>query len=334
MVVTSSRRRFDVDTSNQPVYQFICATIPVFLLLVWFLWNASRRPHVNCYVDATTVDDDVTSNNYYEKCSKLIPLVQFIYVYWAVGFLASLMLGYLTIYVPRRHRLIETYLAEGIVAIGDVYVNNKKRKGLNLVSLTAYGSAVYTHPDDVTTRIKRRVDVFERYTRERAAVLYLQGLPCSGQPKVDLEIDRDVYELNRDRMKILFWYTWAWVIFSLLAPIHIVMVLEALETDGSETKVWEPDVNVGTNFSLLFYLATFIGIPVISILWNLVAWYVHKGWMTRQHKQLKVDEPVFEEDEGRTGCCFDDEDCETIEASDYKPPTIDAELSTKRGKKK
>lgn len=166
--------------------------------------------------------------------------------------------------------------------------------------------------------IRRKVQVFERYTRERAAILYLPGLPHSGQPKVDLEIDREVIEMNRPRMEILYWYSWAWAAFCMLAPLYIIKVLKGFDSENeAAANVWQPDVNRG-EFITWFYISAFAIIPVAAFLWNLASWLLYKRWMTSQHRVLEDGEPANEPERG--SCCFDDEDCESIEPSDYVPP--------------
>jgi hypothetical protein len=303
-----SIRRFDLGSETQPILQFIAATLPFFFLLLWFLLEAHLRPKSPCY---DNVDDDGAKENQSKACSKLIPLTQFVYVYMATEFCWMLLAVYLTFYVPRRHNLVEAYLTQGETIIGDVYYNRKKR---GVAALTSYGKVVYPRPGD-SRMIRRKVQVFERYTRERAAILYLPGLPCSGQPKVDLEIDREVIELNRPRMEILFWYSYAWAAFCMLAPIYIIKVLKVL--DANYVAVWQPDANLG-DFPMWFFISAFAIIPVVAFLWNLAGWLLYKRWMTSQHRVLEEGEPG---NEPERGCCFDDEDCESIDAADYVPPS-------------
>lgn len=298
-----SIRRFDLGSATQPIVQFIAATIPFFVLLLWFVIAAAWRSKTPCY------QNDANGNES-QECGKLVPLKQFIYVYLAVEFCWMLLAVYLTFYIPRRHNLVETYLTQGETVIGDVYFNRKKR---GFVSLTSYGHAVYPHPSD-TKMIRRKVQIFERYTRERAAIVYLPGMPCSGQPKVDLEIDREVIELNRPRMEILLRYSWACASFCVLGCLYIIHVLKTI---GANAAAWQPDVVKG-NSIMWYYLSASAIIPVVAFLWNAAAWYWYERWMTSQHRILEDGEPA---NEPERGCCFDDEECESIEAADYIPPS-------------
>lgn len=315
----TSIRRYDLGSATQPITQFIAATLPFFFLLLWFLLEAHMRPNSSCY-DVLVADDDQAKTTQSAECSKLIPLKQFIYVYLAAEFCWLMLAVYLTFYVPRRHNLVEAYLTQGETVIGDVYFNRKKR---GTVSLTSYGHVVYPHDSKL---IHRQVQVFERYTREVAAILYLPGLPLSGQPKVDLEIDREVVELNRPRMEILFWYSWAWAAFCALAPLYIIEVLKVF--NHVDATVWQPDANQSKVIAWS-YVAALTIIPAMAFFWNVAAWLWYKRWMTVQHKVLEEGQPANERERG---CCFDDDECESIDARDYVPPSAnDTDGITKVG---
>lgn len=296
-MVQSVSRRFDLGSATQPIIQFIATTLPLFFLLLWFLYSAPSHLKSSCY-DAVDFTDNEEVASYIEECSKFIPLEQFVIIFLLAEFGWMLLSMYLTFYVPRRHDLIKDYLARGETVIGTVYFSRKKY-GL---SLSSYGYAVYDHDSKV---IRRKVQVYERYTRELAAILRLPGLPHSGQPKLDLEIDRDVIELNSPRLKILVCYTWAWCIFCMIAPIHIVKILKVIESRNPAAS---------NNFSTWFYVLAFIVIPLVCALWNAAAWTFHKRWMTLQHKVLEDGELP---NEPERGCCFDDEECESVQMTDY-----------------
>lgn len=319
-----SGRRFDVDTSLQPVYHFVASTVPFFILLLWFLYSTSRRSRVNCYINAEAVNDDASAAALDEECSQYVPLKQFVWIFMSLEFLWALMVGYLSYYIPRRHALVDQFLTEGETVIGDVHYKRRKFLGV-LPGLSSYGNVIYRHPDDATTLLKRKVRVFERYTRERAAVVYLPGHPYSGQPKMDLEIDREVVEMNHRRRECLTWYSWVWFFFCLLAPVYIVETLEGLNVGNPSP--WQPDTDIG-KFPMFFYIVAFAVIPVVAVVWNIVASAIHHRWMTMQHRILEEGDSL-EEPELIGGCCFDDDDCETIEIPSYQPPTAQS-MSKKR----
>jgi len=323
-----SSRRFDIGSHTQPMIQFIFATLPFFAVLLWFLFEAHVRRGAACYNENSYyADDDATRSSLQDACSGLIPLQQFLWVFLGALFCWTLLACYLSLYVPRRHNLVKAYLEQGNVMIGDIYYNRKKRA---FVALTATGHAVYPHPDDATRKIRRKVYLYERYTRERAAILYLPGHPLSGQPKLDLEIDRDVTELNAERLTILTHYAWAWVVFCLLAPLYILKVLDDLSSAEQQPEgIYQPDGNHG-KFVIMYYVLSFVVVPFTCLLVIAIGWQLHKRWMTRQHHVLEEGEPA--EPSSKGGCfCFDDDDCETIEATDYQPPPSPAAADKRRG---
>ena len=319
-----SRRRFDLGSHTQPVIQFIIATLPFFFLLLWFLFEAHQRRRSACYNEGSYyADDDASRVSLQDACSGLIPLRQFLLVFLGALSCSSLLAFYLSFYVPRRHSLVEAYLRQGNVVIGDVYYSRSK---LPFASLTATGHVVYPDPDDGDRKIRRKVFLYERYTRERAAILYLPGQPLSGQPKMDLEIDRDVAALNQERLSLLTKYAWAWVVFCLFAPLYILNVWEGL-TNAEDESVYQPDAKVG-KFGTAYYLLSFVVVPFSCLLIMAIGWQLHKRWMTRVHHVLQEGEPAEPQSKG---CLrFDDDDCETIEATDYKPPSP-ADTDKRRG---
>jgi len=310
---SQSGRRFDIGSKTQPIVQFIAATLPFFLLLLWFVFESHIRLQKPCYNEESYyADDDATKESLQSACSDLIPLQQFLYVFLAALFCWTLLASYLTLYVPRRHNLVQAYLTQGSTVIGDVHFSRTKR---GLVALTTTGYVAYQHPEDATQMIRRKVYVYERYTRERAALLYLPGQPLSAQPKLDLEIDRDVTELNKERVSILQQYCWAWVIFCLLAPLYILKVVDQLAGAEHPEGIYQPDVGLG-KFVTVYYVLSFVVIPFTCLLIMAMGWQMHKRWMTKQHHVLEDGEPI----EPRGQFCFDDKDCETVEVTDYKPP--------------
>ena len=312
-----SSRRFDLGSQTQPIVQFVVATLPFLAVLIWFLFETYRRPQSACYDEANYyADDDATRNSLEDACGGLIPLRQFLFIFLGALCCSVLLAFYLTLYIPRRHSLVEAYLKQGNVVIGDVYYSHSK---FPFASLTATGHVVYPHPDDGTRQIRRKVYLYERYTRERAAVLYLPGQPLSGQPKMDLEIDRDVADLNKARLSILAKYAWAWVVFSLFAPLYILKVWEGLSNGEQEPEgVYQPDAAIG-NFSSLYYVLSFVVVPFTCLFTMAIGWQWHKRSMTRAHQVLGEGEDAEPKSKG----CFrfDDDDCETIEPADYKPPS-------------
>jgi hypothetical protein len=309
-----SNRRFELGPSNTPVSQAVLATSPLAGLLLWFLFEASRRPSQSCSTNPENVYDDQLSEEIVDECSHKIALRDMVIVYLVVALCWAILGVYLTYYIPRRQELVNAYLTQGITLIGDVFYNPIKKPWCGI--LTSYGTVVYPHPNQKTPIvIQRQVRIFERYTRERAAIVYLPGQPCSGQPKSDLQIDYDVSQLNQERLLYLKWLCWGWVAFSLIAPIYIMLVLSELDTDEDDGLFWQPDYGEQFIITLIVYTVfAVLIIPAVSMLINVIALRRHQKWMHSTHTILQEGDPVMPS----SGCCFDDDDCEELE---YQPPT-------------
>lgn len=311
-MVTATLRRFDLGSTSQPIFQCIIATVPLFFLLTWFVFNAHAQLQTSCY-DEKEFYDEQSFAMYEEECSKFIPLDQFVYVFLAIYFCCILLEMYILVFVPIRHALIYQYLNQGETVIGNIYYKPSKQN----MTLTSHGHVVYEHE---SKRISRKVQIFERYTRELAAILILPGLPSSGQPKVDLEIDRDSFELNKPRMKILAWYVGVWSMFCFIAPAYIVRSIGVIRSTNGSGSARGP--------FLLFILVTLCVIPAVASIWIYTMWIFYKRWMTLQHKVLDDDELA---DQPRSACCFDDHDCESVQMTDYVH--MPASETTTKGKK-
>lgn len=328
-------RRFELGSSTQPLVQFVAATFPFFLLLLWFLFDAHWRPDSDCYSTSNNNNVDVVSDeDRAQACGNLIPLTQYLTVFLMAELVWMLLAFYLMFYVPRRHTLIGSYLTQGETVIGDVFFETEDHQShvclqQRVFALTSYGHVVYPQPDTASPTpstgmaqmVRRKVPIFERYTRERSAIVLLPGMPHSGQPKLDLEIDLQVIVVNHHRLEILRYYAWAWTAFCTLAPLYIVKVLNELIEDNNQQyeTVWQPDVGSG-RFVLWFYISAFAFIPAMSIFWIFASWFYYKHWMTNQHK-IVANHPASPRTKHAQSCCFDDTDCESIEIAKYTPPT-------------
>ena len=87
----------------------------------------------------------------------------------------------------------------------------------------------------------------------------------------------------------------------------------AMGFTGKEAANWKE------KFITAFYIVAFVIIPVVAFLWNVSAWLLYKRWMTSQHRVLEDGEPANEPEQ--RSCCFDDDECEAVDAADYVPPS-------------
>jgi hypothetical protein len=309
---TKSKRRFDLGPSRTPLIQSVCATVPLAILLLYFSYEAYARPSRDCSTNPESVQDDQLNQQIATECSHLIALGDMVVVCVCIALFWATLAVYLIYYVPRRHALVAEYLTSGITIIGDVFYT--PRKTLWCGNLSSRGTVVYPHPNrDLPVMLQRPIYVYEKFTRERTALLYLPDQPCSAQSKTDLQIDYDVAQLNMERLHFLRFFSVAWLTFSLICGLFILLVLMSLDTNAEDGLYWLPDY--GQNYALIVFVvfAVFI-IPVGSLLSNVVAFYIHKYWMVSKHNILQEGDPV--NPSGCAGFLFDDDDCEAIE---YQP---------------
>ena len=79
-MVTPPVRRFHLGSASQPIFQFIVATVPLFFLLTWFVFNAHEQLQTSCY-DEKEFYDEQSFAAYEDECSKFIPIKQFVYIF-------------------------------------------------------------------------------------------------------------------------------------------------------------------------------------------------------------------------------------------------------------
>jgi hypothetical protein len=204
--------------SSGPLLQFILATVPLLGVLVYFLYEAWERPSKAIYQLA----DDYTQEEWdsaSEETGSLISLMDMLIVFMTLLLLWTLFAVYVVVFIPKRRHLIGRYLEEGQVVIGDVHYDRTSRM---CGSFHDYGYAIYPHPTEQKL-VRKRVRVFQGYTREKIAILLLPNRPLSGQAKYDVEIDLMAATEERDsRNKLTASVSIMWAVFTLLAPLYLL----------------------------------------------------------------------------------------------------------------
>ena len=226
------------------------ATVPLFAVLLYFLYAAYQRPSMQIY--------QLTEE-------PLISLADILAVFLTFHVLTTMLAVYLGIFIPKRRHLIGRYLAEGETVLGDVIYDKSSRVcgGFN-----DYGYAVYPHPTQ-KRMIRKRVRVFQQYTREKIAILRLPNRPLSGQAKIDLEIDINVASNDRDtRNTYIIIYAICWVLFTLLGSIYVLLQMYKI-TDEDE------DANKVTK---VLAVVTGLNIPV-AFAFNWTRFLLYRNWM-------------------------------------------------------
>ena len=163
------------------VVQFILVTLPFAAVLIYFLYLAYRRPTLPIYnLPYGYSDDEWNTAN--EETGTLIRMIDMLTIFLSLLVFWTMFTVYIMYFVPKRRRLIGSYLQIGESTVGDVLYDENTRGCCGRVS-NDYGYAVYSHPDG-NRLVRKRVRVFQRYTREKIAIILLPNRPLSGQARV------------------------------------------------------------------------------------------------------------------------------------------------------
>jgi hypothetical protein len=207
------------------VLQFVLSTVPFFILILFFLYEAITRPYEPIY----QLGDYYTEYEWdqaVEETGLLIRLMDMVLLTCSLLILWTTFAVYMHTFVPKRRHLIGRYLKEGKIVAADVYYDKASRL---CGSFRDYGYAVYAHPEQQNKMVRKRVRVFQPYTREKIAVLLLPNRPLSGQPKTDLQIDLLSAMAKRDTTNPIFiQIALVWILITVLAPLPLLYVMSQL----------------------------------------------------------------------------------------------------------
>lgn len=256
-------------SSSGNMAQLLLASAPLFALMVYFLVETYLRSQEPPYTTYNPNNDYVYS----------IRLMDMLWSFMFVAFLWCLLAFYLVWFVPRRHKLVSTFLSVGVPVLGDVIFLGKKN-----CMPRHYGKAVYRHTkhneeDAYPIHIEKTVRIFERYTRENTTILVLPGLLYSGHGKADLEIDNMVIQKNKSKLRFLRYFTLLWVAFLYSAPLYIlhVMSLSPDEVDDVQ-RAWK-----------IYAVCAGLLIPCVSFCIVGASWMWHYHWVTKGDGKLLVE---------------------------------------------
>jgi len=274
-----------------PPYQVVLASLPLFVLLVYFLVVVVIRASNPPYSDYGEWPEE-----------PIIALGDMVIVFMVLCLMWSLLAVYLSFFIPKRHALVMHYLEHGRTVVGDVYYKDDR----GCTEFHHYGRAIYPHPayDDKPLLVDRKVRVFQRFTRELTGILVLPDKPFSGQPREDLETDRATFQRNEGKLSFLSTFSWIWVVFTLISPLYILYVMGL------------PDENIRyEDPNWMFFLVAVLVIPILAFGINWLSWRRYFNFFT------KADARVIVKKAGDDGdSWFEDKDCEMV---NYQPPKLE-----------
>jgi len=137
-------------------------------------------------------------------------------------------------------------------------------------------------PDGMTPKyVEKKIRTYHPYHRENVAILVLDGLPLSGQPKADVERDLASFQSeyairNRDKIHHIIFLCLFWIIFSLSSALYILHQIKIV----GEMEVQEEEEDIDEAW-MYFWIYTLGIIPWVSIGGNALQWWLHYRWITR-----------------------------------------------------
>jgi hypothetical protein len=260
------------------VVQVVLATVPLLIVLLYFLYLAWKRPTLPIYNLGSNYTEDQWQQALQETGST-IRLMDIVYVYLGILVTWTTFGTYLASFIPKRRHLIGRYLREGATTVGDVIYDELTRHPLwSRICFCCwgkfhdYGYAVYPHPDDARRMIRKRVRVYQRYTREKIAIVLLPGRPLSGQAKVDLEIDLLAASKDRDQVNTAIVHVaMVWILFVLLAPLYVISQMAKVPDDQEDEALARR----------IFMTVVGLCLP-FAYLVNWIRFLMYRNWMTNR----------------------------------------------------
>jgi hypothetical protein len=245
--------------------QFILATMPLLGAMVFFLIRAQQIPSLPVYNLPAGFTDDQW-NAAVEESGLIASLLDILVTFMIFHLLWTIFAVYTIMFIPKRRHLIGRYLAEGELCLGDVVYDKSSRF---CGGLREYGYAIYAHPNRQYL-IRKRVRVYQSYTRERVAILRLPNRPLSGQCQIDLEIDLNAAVRERDSsLKYIVQWALFWVLFTLVGSIFVLFQMRGLQEKAEH--------GFSSAFKL-FLVVVGLNAPV-SFAVNWIRWLAYRNWM-------------------------------------------------------
>jgi hypothetical protein len=258
------------------VTQAILATLPLLGLFVYFLYEAAIRPNQPIYA-LGDVDDEAAIADAWDQTPPMIPLFDMMIVFLSFYGLFAIFLAYMLIFIPRRRKLLRSYLERGETCLGDVTFDDKT-SAICSAQNARYGEAVYAYPNEVHWTVRKRVRLFQHYSRERVTIARLSNRPFSGQPKSDLQIDLQASKAAIPKVRQLTCLVLVWVLFTLFSPLFLIHQM---------TKLYNDDYEDAKKAFKIYLIVGVAAIPVFSLVvvilrWTLYRhWLVNRGWLTK-----------------------------------------------------
>lgn len=293
------------------------STVPFLALFIYFLIAAHNRPYV--LLEALKNNIYYYNNNKYyydnnriEEVS-LIPLTDMLIAMLGMLLFFFFLMIYLWFFVKRRRRLMKSYInntttgGDGDVqtVIGNVYYDKPKSclgKIVDSFSYTDLAYVSYTYPPSTVVAnagneqqhnqqyVEKKIRTYHPYHRENVAILILNGMPLSGQPKSDVERDvasfQSEYAIrNRDRINQVICICIFWTIFLLSSSIYLLKQIEVVDNLNIQAEGEVDDIDIAKKYFWIYLLGI---TPLVAVGGNVFQWIVYYRWITKGGKVVGI----------------------------------------------
>jgi hypothetical protein len=266
------------------VAQIILASLPLLGVFIYFLYSAITRPYKPIYTLSEDTQDDAVIQEAFDETGPLIPLRDMIISFLVFEGLWLWLGMWCLVFIPKRRALMASYLESGETMLGDVVYKAPLGGWLARMCCCGganYASIEYSYPNSSSWWIKKRVRVYERFSREKITIVKLLNSPYSGQPKADVEIDVKTSHEHRNESKVLAIISISWAIFCLSGAGVVCFQQRKLNSFA----LWENPILCRR----LFLWVGCIGLPILVTLAVFLRWAVYRHWIVNQGKVYKTD---------------------------------------------
>mmetsp|Transcript_29295 Transcript_29295/g.79294 ORF Transcript_29295/g.79294 Transcript_29295/m.79294 type:complete len:349 (+) Transcript_29295:103-1149(+) len=287
------------------ILRFCLSTLPFFAVLVFLLYKAVQRGY-----DA----DRGYANEGYDSFFSLMDSTS---VFLSFHVVWSLFAMHLLVFLPKRRYLLDRYLREGETTLGDVVVQDPTKKSKGMFSLRNYGYVIYMHPTKVDPPmiVRKKVRIYQPWTRERTTILRLPNRPLSGQAKTDIEIDLTQMRIERDTtLCYIASLALFWVLFSLGGAAFCVYQMSEI---GEAYLVGNENATLARRILLIVAGVN----PFFAFAVNGARHVMYYNWMVHWGASMK-DETDARDVKNRHWCVYNNDDSSSFDGSDQIPYSI------------
>jgi len=276
-----SSTRFE-QQADDSYAKYVLSTLPLAVVMVMFVFEAYQRPNKPFYNMPAFVTDDYQLQSAAEASGSLVPLMDMLYVVLAFTVPWALLTCYNLVFLRLRHEMIDHYLANADILMGNVVYERKWWA----CEFRYYGYCSYQHPDDDNKGrhqdlVRKTVRMYEPYTRELVPVLCLPGFPKSGQGKDDVEYASLMAQKARPRELFFGRFSLFWLIICISVAIYLLHVMYVIDEAEYYAGITDDYENADKGW-ILFWMFLGIGVIGAGLGGSCLAWLHRRWWLLHQ----------------------------------------------------